>query len=75
MGRFFNEQIECMPRSELEKLQLECLKKTIRRVYDYVKPYRDKMITAGIKPEDIADPDIRRRAMKIDAARKGTRTD
>ncbi len=53
MGRFFNEQIECMPRSELEKLQLECLKKTIRRVYDYVKPYRDKMITAGIKPEDI----------------------
>ena len=28
----------------------------------------------GIKPEDIADPDIRRRAMKIEAARKGTRS-
>ncbi len=44
---------ETMPRAELEKLQLERLKETVLRVYDKVKPYREKMDKMGVKPEDI----------------------
>ncbi|MEI7885729.1 MAG: phenylacetate--CoA ligase, partial [Clostridia bacterium] len=53
MGIFFNEKIECLPRPELEALQLERLKITIKRVYERVQPYRDKMLAAGVHPEDI----------------------
>lgn len=44
---------ETMPREELEALQLERLKETVKRVYDNVPPYRKKMEDAGVKPEDI----------------------
>ncbi|MBE5749956.1 MAG: phenylacetate--CoA ligase [Clostridiales bacterium] len=44
---------ETLPRSELEKIQLERLKETVSRVYEKVKPYRAKMDEANIKPEDI----------------------
>ena len=44
---------ETMPREELEALQLERLKETVRRVYDKVPPYRKKMEEANVKPEDI----------------------
>jgi len=44
---------ETLSRKEMEELQLHRLQETIRRVYDKVPAYRDKMIEAGIKPEDI----------------------
>ena len=44
---------ETMPREELEVLQLERLKETVKRVYDKVPPYRKKMEEANVKPEDI----------------------
>ena len=40
-------QYECMEREELKKLQGERLAKTVKRVYDKVLPYRQKMIDAG----------------------------
>ena len=44
---------ETLPREEIEKIQLERLKETVKRVYEKVEPYRKKMDEAGIKPEDV----------------------
>ena len=51
--KYFKKEIECAPRHEIEALQSFRLSQQIRRVYDNVKPYREKMDAAGIKPEDI----------------------
>ena len=47
------QNIETAEYSELRKIQSENLVNTIRRVYDNVKYYREKMDAAGVKPEDI----------------------
>lgn len=44
---------ECMPREELEQLQLERLQATINRVYRNVTCYKNKFKGTGIDPEDI----------------------
>ncbi len=44
---------ECMPREELEQLQLERLQATLNRVYKAVTCYRKKFDEAGIDPEDV----------------------
>ena len=44
---------ETLSRQEIEKIQLDRLKETVKRVYDKVEPYRKKMEDAGVKPEDI----------------------
>src|SRR5512136_2349138 len=44
---------ECMPREELEQLQLERLQATLNRVYKTVTCYRRKFDENGIDPEDI----------------------
>ncbi len=44
---------ETMPRSEIEKIQLERLQETVNRVYEKVLPYRKKMDEAGVLPSDI----------------------
>jgi phenylacetate-CoA ligase len=44
---------ECMPREELEQLQLERLQATLNRVYKNVTCYRNKFNEMGIIPEDI----------------------
>ena len=36
-------EIETLPRSEIEKIQLERLQETVARVYEKVLPYRKKM--------------------------------
>lgn len=51
--RFFQEEIECMPREEMRKLQLERLQKTVADVYARVPFYRSRLDEAGIKPEEI----------------------
>ncbi len=53
MAKYFNEKIETASREELEKIQSERLVNTVKRVYDNVPAYRNKMDEAGIKPEDI----------------------
>ena len=42
-----------MSREEMTKLQSERLVKLVKYVYDNVEFYRNKMIAAGVKPEDI----------------------
>jgi phenylacetate-CoA ligase len=49
----WNEQFETLPREDLETLQLRRLKDLVERVYYLVRPYREKMDAAGIKPEHI----------------------
>jgi phenylacetate-CoA ligase len=44
---------ECMPREELEQLQLERLQATLNRVYKNVTCYHNKFNELGIVPEDI----------------------
>ncbi len=48
---------ETLPRKEIEAIQLDKLQKTVSRVYEKVKPYREKMDKAGIKPENIKSLD------------------
>ncbi|MGR6836199.1 phenylacetate--CoA ligase family protein [Syntrophomonas erecta] len=50
---YWDKEKECMPRKELEKLQLRRLKETVYRMYAFVPAYKDKMDQAGIKPDDI----------------------
>jgi phenylacetate-CoA ligase len=44
---------ETLPRKEMEQLQLSRLQETVTRIYEKVPAYRDKMIEAGMKPEDV----------------------
>jgi phenylacetate-CoA ligase len=55
------EPVEAMDRRELEKIQLERLRWTVRRAYENVPLYRKRMREAGVKPEDIRSlEDVRR---------------
>jgi phenylacetate-CoA ligase len=51
--KYWNESAECATLHEMESLQSFRLSQTIRRVYEKVPYYRDKMDAAGVKPEDI----------------------
>ncbi|MCL6628080.1 MAG: AMP-binding protein, partial [Armatimonadetes bacterium] len=53
----WNKEAECMPREELEKIQGERLRWTVRRCYENVPLYRRKFDEAGIKPSDIRSID------------------
>ena len=50
---YWNQKQECMPRSELEKLQGERLRELVAYEYERVPLYRAKMDAAGVKPADI----------------------
>jgi phenylacetate-CoA ligase len=53
----FNQEMETMPRSEMEVLQLERLKQTISTVYEKVPFYHDKFNEKGITPDDVQSLD------------------
>ena len=53
MENCWNPAVECAPREELEALQSERLRNTVRRVYSHVPHYRAKMDAAGLLPDDI----------------------
>ncbi|MBE6765342.1 MAG: phenylacetate--CoA ligase [Clostridia bacterium] len=53
MERYYQPEIETMPREELKKLQSERLVKQVQHVYDNVPYYRAKMDAKGVKPSDI----------------------
>ena len=47
---YWNKTIECADRETMNALQLERLRRTVKRVYQNVQPYREKMQEAGITP-------------------------
>ncbi len=49
----WNKEVEAMSVEELQKFQLEKLRKTVARVYERVPFYKQKFDAAGIKPDDI----------------------
>ncbi|MBO7405455.1 MAG: phenylacetate--CoA ligase [Clostridia bacterium] len=53
MKRYFQPEIETMPREQLRQLQSERLVKQIRHVWDNVPYYRNKMEEKGVTPDDI----------------------
>jgi phenylacetate-CoA ligase len=52
---FWNKEMETLPREELEKLQLSLLKKQVRTMYDSSRFFHDRMVAAGVTPDDIVD--------------------
>ena len=50
---FLNQEIECMPREELKKIQSERLCQTVRHCYENVECFRNRMIEKGLTPDDI----------------------
>ncbi len=53
MQNYWNESMECAKLHEMRALQSCRLSQTVRRVYEKVPFYRDKMIAAGVTPDDI----------------------
>jgi len=51
----WNEAIECMPRKELEALQLERLQKLVRYVSERSPFYQNRLGEAGVSPADIKE--------------------
>lgn len=51
--KYWEEEIETLPRVGLESIQLRRLQHLVARVYRTVEPYRRKMEEAGVVPEDI----------------------
>ena len=50
---FWNEEIETMPREELEKMQLRLIKEKVREMYGLSEFFRERMKSAGLTPDDI----------------------
>lgn len=55
--KYWQEEIETLPHEKIEELQTERLIKQVRRVYDNVELYRNRMDAAGVKPSDIKSLD------------------
>jgi len=49
----WNEEMETMPREELQKVQLERMRETTERVYNKVPLYKKLFDEAGVKPADL----------------------
>lgn len=54
---YWERELECMDRSELEQLQLERLESTLSRVYRNVPFYRRKFDEAGFDPDELRSLD------------------
>ena len=50
---FWNEKAECMPREEIEELQLRKLQATVKRAFDKIPFYNKKYTECEVFPEDI----------------------
>jgi phenylacetate-CoA ligase len=53
MKEYWDKKLETMPLKELEKFQLDHLKKTIQKAYEKIPFYQDKFDEIGIRPKDI----------------------
>ena len=52
-SKYWNEELETLPREELEKRQLEDLKEIVQFAYDHAPYYKRSFDEAGVKPSDI----------------------
>ena len=59
-SKFFNQELETMPREALRQLQLERLKKTVERCMN-VPFYKEKLSQSGITPDSLQSVDDVRR--------------
>ena len=59
--KYWNEDRETASREQIERWQLEGLQRTVRRVYERVPLYRERMDDAGVTPDDIKTLDDLRR--------------
>ena len=57
MGKYWNEEIECMPREQMKKLQDERLAAQVKHVWDNVPYYRKMTEEKGVTPDDIKSTD------------------
>ena len=57
MRKYYQEEIETMPREQIKKIQSEKLVRQVKHVYENVPYYRDLMDKKGVKPEDIKGRD------------------
>lgn len=57
MENYWNQEIECMSREDMKKLQDERLVAQVKHVYENVKYYRDLMDEEGVTPDDIRSTD------------------
>ena len=53
----WNPEIELMPKNDLEALQLKLFRSLVKRAYDHSRMYRDRMVAAGVKPDDLRSID------------------
>lgn len=53
MEKYWNKNMECATRDEMRALQSFRLSQTVRRVYENVPYYRERMEKAGVTPDDI----------------------
>ena len=53
MGKYWNEEMECMEPEKMRALQSERLVKQVKHVWDNVPYYRAKMEEKGVTPDDI----------------------
>ncbi len=51
--KYWQEEIETMPREQIKKVQSEKLKWQVARMYENVEVFRKRMDEAGLKPDDI----------------------
>jgi phenylacetate-CoA ligase len=56
-GRYWNQQIETMPREDIKKYQLQKLKELVNHCYENSSFYRKKFDSVGLKPQDIKSLD------------------
>ena len=57
MSRYYQPEIETAPRETIRALQSERLVDAVRRIYNNVPFYREKMQRAGVTPDDIRSVD------------------
>ena len=50
---YFQPEIETMPRAELQGLQLERLRESLRNAYENVPLFRERFDAAGVSPDDL----------------------
>lgn len=50
---FWSKEKECMSREEIERIQLERLRKTVERVYHNVPFYKERLDSVGLHPDKI----------------------
>lgn len=52
-GKYWNKELETLPREQLEAKQLEDLKEIVKFAYENSPYYKRSFDEAGVKPEDI----------------------